>query len=171
AMVGFNNGITTTTHLFNAMSPFHHRETGLPGAVFLHNEASASIIADGIHVDYETLKVCKKLLQERLFLITDAVEEVREGAYVHVKQADRFTLPDGTLSGSCLTMLQAVKNCVKHAAIPLDEALRMASTYPAQLINSVDTGKIKPGYKANLVVFTDDFRVSHTVVEGKIYDY
>ncbi len=171
ATVGFNNGITTTTHLFNAMSPFHHRETGLPGAVFLHNEASASIIADGIHVDYETLKVCKKLLQERLFLITDAVEEVREGAYVHVKQADRFTLPDGTLSGSCLTMLQAVKNCVKHAAIPLDEALRMASTYPAQLINSVDTGIIKPGYKANLVVFTDDFRVSHTVVEGKIYDY
>lgn len=168
---GFNNGIATTTHLFNAMSPFHHRETGLPGAVFLHCKACASIIADGIHVDYETVKVSKKLLQERLFLITDAVEEVRDGSYIHVKQADRFTLPDGTLSGSCLTMLQAVKNCVKHVAIPLDEALRMASTYPAELINSFDTGKIKPGFKANLIIFSNDFRVSHTVVEGKVYDY
>ncbi|MEO6136623.1 MAG: N-acetylglucosamine-6-phosphate deacetylase [Ginsengibacter sp.] len=168
---GFNNGITTTTHLFNAMSPMHHRETGLPGAVFLHESACASIIADGIHVDYETVMVSKRLLNERLFLITDAVEEVKEGAYVHVKQSDRFTLPDGTLSGSCLTLLQAIRNCVDHAAIPLDEALRMASMYPAQLINSLDTGKIKPGYKANLVIFSDDFRVSHTVVEGKVYDY
>lgn len=168
---GFNNGITTTTHLFNAMSPLHHRETGLPGAVFLHGSACASIIADGIHVDYETVKVSKKLLQERLFLITDAVAEVKEGAYVHVKRSDRFTLPDGTLSGSCLTMLQAVRNCVEHAAIPLDEALRMASTYPAQLINSMNTGKIKPGYKANLVVFNNEFRVSHSVVEGVLYDY
>lgn len=167
---GFNNGITTTTHLFNAMSPLHHRETGLPGAVFLHNSAFASIIADGIHVDYETVIISKKLLKERLFLITDAVVEVKHGPYVHVKQKDRFTLPDGTLSGSCLTLLQAVKNCVEHAAIPLDEALRMASTYPAQLIHSPDTGKIKAGYKANMVIFSNDFRVSHTVINGKVYD-
>jgi N-acetylglucosamine-6-phosphate deacetylase len=110
------------------MSSFHHRNTGLPGAIFLSKNVFASIIADGIHVDFNTLAISKKLMNERLFLITDAVEEVKEGAYVHVKQKDRFTLPDGTLSGSCLTLLQAVKNCVEKVGIPLEEALRMAST-------------------------------------------
>ncbi len=166
AVLGFENGVTTTTHLFNAMSPMHHRNTGLPGAAFLSETAYASIIADGIHVDYKTLILSKKLMGERLFLITDAVEEVKEGAYVHVKQTDRFTLPDGTLSGSRLTLLQAVKNCVQHAGIPLDESLRMASTYPAQVIKRSDIGLIKAGTKANLTIFTTDFIPLFTVLDG-----
>ena len=109
-------------------------------------------------------------MNERLFLITDAVEEVKEGAYVHVKQKDRFTLPDGTLSGSCLTLLQAVKNCVEKVEIPLDEALRMASTYPAQLIKANDIGKIETGFKANLVVFSKDYRVKYSVLNGKVFN-
>ena len=157
-----------TTHLFNAMSSMHHRDTGLPGAAFLSKTAYASIIADGIHVDYNTLILSKKLMQERLFLITDAVEEVKEGAYIHVKQKDRFTLPDGTLSGSRLTLLEAVKNCVEHAAIPLDESLRMASTYPAQVINRRDLGLIEPGAKANLSIFSNDFKPIFTVLEGNV---
>ena len=168
AQTGFENGIATTTHLFNAMSPLHHRETGLPGATFQTKNIFASIIADGIHVDYNTVSISKKIMQERLFLITDAVEEVKEGDYVHVKQKDRFTLPDGTLSGSRLTLLQAVKNCVEHVEIPLDEALRMASTYPAKLIGSKDLGKIEPGYKANLTIFSKDFKPEYTVLNGKI---
>jgi N-acetylglucosamine-6-phosphate deacetylase len=170
AVQGFENGITTATHLFNAMSSFHHRNTGLPGAIFLSKNVFASIIADGIHVDFNTLTISKKLMNERLFLITDAVEEVKEGAYVHVKQKDRFTLPDGTLSGSCLTLLQAVKNCVEKVGIPLDEALRMASTYPAQLIKAPDLGKIEPGFKANLVAFSKDYRVKYSVLNGKIFN-
>ena len=168
AVQGFENGITTTTHLFNAMSPMHHRDTGLPGAAFISETAYASIIADGIHVDYKTLILSKKLMQERLFLITDAVEEVKEGAYVHVKQKDRFTLPDGTLSGSRLTLLGAVKNCVHHAGIPLDESLRMGSTYPAQVIKRPDLGLIEPGAKANLTIFSNDFVPIFTVVEGVV---
>ena len=170
AIQGFENGITTTTHLFNAMSPFHHRDTGLPGATFLTENIYASIIADGIHVDFNALSISKKIMKERLFLITDAVEENKEGAYIHVKQKDRFTLPDGTLSGSRLTHLQAVKNCVEHAGIPLDEALRMASTYPAQLINANDLGKIETGCKANLAIFTKDFEMKYAVIEGNIFD-
>jgi N-acetylglucosamine-6-phosphate deacetylase len=142
----------------------------LPGAIFLSKNVFASIIADGIHVDFNTLTISKKLMNERLFLITDAVEEVKEGAYVHVKQKDRFTLPDGTLSGSCLTLLQAVKNCVEKVGIPLDEALRMASTYPAQLIKASDLGKIEPGFKANLVAFSKDYRVKYSVLNGKIFN-
>ncbi len=164
---GFANGIQTATHLFNAMSALHHRDTGLPGAVFQTPHIYASIIADGIHVDYQTLTISKKLLQERLFLITDAVEENLEGAYVHVKQNDRFTLPDGTLSGSNLTQLTAVRNCVQHAGISLAEALRMASLYPAQLIQAGDRGKIEAGAKADLVVFDKNFDVRAVYLNGK----
>ncbi|MDP4284094.1 MAG: N-acetylglucosamine-6-phosphate deacetylase [Bacteroidota bacterium] len=167
---GFENGITTVTHLFNAMSPLHHRDTGLPGAVFLSKNIFASIIADGIHVDFNALVISKKLMKERLFLITDAVEESKEGAYVHVKQKDRFTLLDGTLSGSMLTMLMAVENCVEQAGIHLDEALRMASTYPAKVINAPVLGKIEKGCKANITIFTKDFKHKYSVIEGNIFD-
>lgn len=168
AVKGYENGITTTTHLFNAMSPMHHRNTGLPGAVYLSKNAYASIIADGIHVDFNTLKISKKIMKERLFLITDAVEEVKEGAYIHVKKGDCFTLPDGTLSGSNLTLLKAVKNCVERAEIPLDEALRMASTYPAQVMKLADRGKIEPGLKANLTIFSNDYEPKYTVLNGDV---
>ncbi|HXR83346.1 MAG TPA: N-acetylglucosamine-6-phosphate deacetylase [Hanamia sp.] len=168
AVAGYENGITTTTHLFNAMSPIHHRDTGLPGAVYLSKNVYASIIADGIHVDFNALKISKKIMQERLFLITDAVEEVKEGAYVHVKKEDRFTLPDGTLSGSKLTLLKAVQNCVEQAEIPLGEALRMASTYPAQVMKLSDRGKIDIGCKANLTIFSQDYQIRGTVLEGEV---
>lgn len=168
AIKGYDSGITTNTHLFNAMSSIHHRGTGLPGAVYLTKNVYASIIADGIHVDFNTVKISKQIMKERLFLITDAVEENKEGAYVHVKQKDRFTLPDGTLSGSMLTMLHAVKNCVEQADIPLEEALRMASTYPAQVMNLEDRGKIDPGLKANLTIFSKDYQPQITVSNGEI---
>ncbi len=168
AVKGYENGITTTTHLFNAMSSMHHRNTGLPGAVYLSKDVYASIIADGIHVDFNTLKISKQIMKERLFLITDAVEENKEGAYVHVKKEDRFTLPDGTLSGSKLTLLKAVENCVEHAEIPLDEALRMASTYPAQVMKLSDRGKIEPGLKANLTIFSEGYQPRFTVLNGEI---
>lgn len=168
AVRGYKNGITTTTHLFNAMSPLHHRGTGLPGAAYLSKDVYASIIADGIHVDYNALMISKQIMKERLFLITDAVEENKEGAYIHVKKEDRFTLPDGTLSGSKLTLLKAVKNCVEHAEIPLDEALRMASTYPAQVMNLSDRGKIEAGLKANLTIFSEDFQPKYSVLNGEV---
>jgi N-acetylglucosamine-6-phosphate deacetylase len=168
ALTGYENGITTTTHLFNAMSPIHHRDTGLPGAAYLSKDVFASIIADGIHVDFNALKISKRIMQERLFLITDAVEENKEGAYVHVKKEDRFTLPDGTLSGSKLTLLKAVQNCVERAEIPLDEALRMASTYPAQVMGLPDRGKIETGCKANLTIFSENFRPEFTVLNGGV---
>lgn len=168
AVKGYKNGITTTTHLFNAMSPMHHRDTGLPGAVYLSKDVYASIIADGVHVDYNALMISKKIMKERLFLITDAVEESKKGAYIHVKKEDRFTLPDGTLSGSNLTLLKAVKNCVTHAEIPLDEALRMASTYPAQVMKLSDRGKIEKGLKANLTIFSEEYQPKYTVLNGEI---
>jgi N-acetylglucosamine-6-phosphate deacetylase len=168
ASEGFRYGIESTTHLFNAMSPFHHRDPGLPGAAFYSGSASASIIADGIHVDYSMLAIAKKVMKDRLFLVSDAVEENDRGAYQHVRQQDRFTLPDGTLSGSSLTMIDAVRNCVKHAGIDKYEALRMASMYPARLIRAYDRGVIAPGTRADLIVLNDDLDLKGIFTEGKM---
>ena len=167
ATTGFKNGVSATTHLFNAMSPFHHRDTGLPGATYLSDRVCASIIADGIHVDYNTVAISKKLLGHRLFLITDAVEENKEGDYIHIKKEDRFTLPDGTLSGSRLTLLKAVQNCVEKVGIKLEEALAMASSYPANLIGETQRGKLEIGMKADCVIFSKDFELKYTLLHGQ----
>ena len=164
---GFGYGIQTVTHLFNGMSGFHHRQPGLPGAAFLSPKACASIIADGIHVDYQVLAVAKRLMGERLFLITDAIAESSGGVYDYVFTGDRFTLADGTLSGTSLCQLDAVANCVKNAGIPLDEALRMASLYPARLANADTVGRVAPGMRADLILFDRDFILKKVIFRGK----
>jgi N-acetylglucosamine-6-phosphate deacetylase len=166
AVQGFKWGIKTATHLFNAMSQLHHRDPGLPGAVFESENIFASIIADGIHVDYNMISIAKKLMKERLFLVSDAVEENLSDSYLHVRQQDRFTLPDGTLSGSRLTMMKAVKNCVENVGIPLEEAIRMASAYPAKVMKIPDKGIIEPGSKADLIVFDKNYDIVHVFIEG-----
>lgn len=168
AVEGFTNGIRTTTHLFNAMSQLHHRDPGLPGAVFQTPDVFASIIADGIHVDYSMVSIAKKLLSDRLFLISDAVEENHSEAYMHIRKEDRFTLPDGTLSGSALTMMKAVENCVRNVSMPLEEALRMASLYPAKVMGISDRGRIESGCRADLVVFDDEFNVQKVCLNGSM---
>ena len=154
ATKAFNDGIPAATHLFNAMSPLQHRAPGLAGAIYDHPSVMSSIVADGIHVDFAVLRISKQIMKDRLFLITDAVTPTPGGSYPHVFAGDRYNMPDGTLSGSALTMMKAVKNCVEKAHIELDEALRMASLYPAALAGLAhEMGKIEPGYKAEMVVF------------------
>jgi N-acetylglucosamine-6-phosphate deacetylase len=142
------------------MSPLQSREPGMIGAIYDHPSVCSSIVADGIHVDYAALRISKKILNERLFLITDAVAETAQGPYQHVFNKDRYSLPDGTLSGSALTMMQAVKNCVQHATINLEEALRMASLYPAKIIGiEKRSGLIKENYSPSFVVFNNEMKV------------
>ncbi len=163
---GFKRGIKTVTHLFNAMSQLHHRDTGLPGAAFLSDTAYANIIADGIHVDFNMLSLSKKIMKERLYLVSDAVEETSNGAYKHILLNDRYMLHDGTLSGAKLTLLEAVKNCTLKSGIPLDEALRMASSYPAKVMDINDRGYLLPGYKADMLVFNEYYQCSGTWING-----
>ncbi|MEO6452423.1 MAG: N-acetylglucosamine-6-phosphate deacetylase [Ginsengibacter sp.] len=147
----FNNGIHLVTHLFNAMSPLHHREAGLAGAVIQHPYVMSSIIADGYHVDFEVIKIAKKLVERRLFLITDAVTETTEGCYLHQREGDKYT-SNGVLSGSSITMLQSVKNCISKVGIEMNEALRMASLYPAKVLGiDHQYGMIQKGYAASFV--------------------
>jgi N-acetylglucosamine-6-phosphate deacetylase len=160
-----NKPVQAVTHLYNAMPPMHHREPGYIPAIF-EERPYTSIVADGIHVDYTMIRLAKRNLGDKLFLITDAVSESDKGTYQHQFKVDRYVMPDGTLSGSCLTMLKAVQNCVNHVGIELAEAVNMATLYPAQLIKSATKGKVAKGFDADLFVFNDDFKLVHVIFKG-----
>lgn len=160
ATKAYNKGITTTTHLFNAMPSIHHRAPNLPTALFNHPTAMASIIADGSHVDFEIIKMSHKIMQDRLFLITDAVTACNIGPYQHQLLEDKFITPDGTLSGSNITMIQAVQNCVNYCNIALVDALNMASFYPAKVMGQENKkGKIDIGYDADLLLLSSELNL------------
>lgn len=151
AMQAFDKGINVATHLFNAMTPLHHREPGFAAAIMLHPSVMVSVVPDGLHVDFTMIKLAKKLMGERLFIITDAVTETTEGPYQHKLNIDKYET-NGILSGSALTMAKGVKNCVENCGIPLGEALRMASLYPAKVLGIDDKiGKIEIGFNENFV--------------------
>ncbi len=155
----FSKGINVATHLFNAMTPLHHREPGFPAAIMMHSSVMASIVPDGLHVDFTMIKIAKKLMDERLFIITDAVTETTEGPYQHSRNGDKYETA-GILSGSALTMMKGVKNCVEKCEIPLDEALRMASLYPAKVLGlDHKIGKIEKGFEDNFVMLNEQLEV------------
>ncbi|NSL89717.1 N-acetylglucosamine-6-phosphate deacetylase [Chitinophaga sp. Mgbs1] len=161
AYTSFENGIRHATHLFNAMSPLESRAPGLVGAIYNHPGVFASIVADGIHVDFAAVSISHKIMDGRLFLITDAIEENLEGDYIYIKEKDRFVGASGVLSGSRLTMLQAVHNCTEKAGIHLHEALKMASLYPARAMRlDSSLGRIEPGFKAAFIVLRDHWKMS-----------
>lgn len=163
ATEAFDAGIPTITHLYNAMSPLQHREPGMVGAAFLHPRVKASIIPDGHHVDFEAIKIAKRQMGERLFVITDAVTETTAGHYQHYRAGDKYESA-GTLSGSSLTIYQCLINLVEKVGIEVDEALRMCSLYPAQVLGCEDKrGKIAPGYAAQFVVLSKQLTLVDTL--------
>ena len=163
------------THLFNAMSSFTSREPGVIGAIFENKSLYTGIIVDGVHSNYGSVKIAKDILKEKLFLVTDAVAPVGtnmesfmfEGNKVLYKDGKCIS-PDGTLGGSALTMIEGLQNLVKHVRVSLEEALLMASTYPAKAVK-VDNkyGYIKEGYIADLVVLDKELNISNMIVKGE----
>ena len=165
AIDAFNNGIPTATHLFNAMSGLQHREPGLVGAIFDHETVMCSIVPDGYHVDFAAIRIAKKQMQERLFAVTDAVTGTTTGPYQHQLNGDKYE-SNGTLSGSALNMAGCARNLVQKAHISLDEALRMCSLYPAQVMGlSHRTGRIEKGYNVAMVGLTETLEVLKVVDE------
>jgi N-acetylglucosamine-6-phosphate deacetylase len=128
------------------------------GALFNHPTARCSVIPDGHHADYAAIKIAKKQMGTRLFVITDAVTETTEGFYRHRLEGDKYT-SDGILSGSALTMHKAFQNLVRHVAVPVEEALRMCSLYPADLLGERKYGRISAGGAANLVVIGENLEL------------
>lgn len=163
ATAAFNKGIPAATHLYNAMSPLQHRAPGIVGAVFDHPKVMASIVPDGFHVDFAAIRIAKKIMQQRLFVITDAVTETNDGQYAHHLVGNRYE-SNGILSGSALTMAQSARNLVEKAGIEPAEVLRMVSLYPAQVMNKAHTmGRMAKGYDANLVMLDDSLEVQEMV--------
>ena len=155
----FDNGINVATHLFNAMTALHHREPGFATAIMLHPSVMVSIVPDGLHVDFKMIKLAKKLMGERLFIITDAVTETTEGPYQHKLNVDKYE-SNGILSGSALTMAKGVKNCIEKCDMFPGEALKMASLYPAKVLGLDNKiGKIKKGFNADLVMLNEQLEV------------
>lgn len=161
ASAAFEAGIHHVTHLFNAMSPLESRAPGLVGAVYNHPRIFASIVADGVHVDFAAISISQRIMEGRLFLISDAAAESQEGDYIYIQEKNRYVNAAGVLSGSRLTMLQAVHNCAEKAGIPLHTALKMASLYPARALRlDGRLGRIEIGYEAAFIVLRDHWDVA-----------
>ena len=155
AVAAFKSGIKTVTHLYNAMSALQHREPGLVGATFNAENVMASIIPDGHHVDFAAVRIAKKIMGERLFVITDAVTETDKGYYQHHLVGDKYE-SGGILSGSALTMIKAFQNLVNNVGVETEAALRMCNLNPAKVIGREnDLGRIAKEFNSKMIVIND----------------
>lgn len=173
---GIDAGIRGFTHLFNAMSPLTGREPGAVGAAMEDAGTWCGVIVDGHHVHPASLRVALKAkARGKVFLVTDAMPPVGADDPSYELYGEVITARDGvvrnaagTLAGSALDMATAVRNSVRILGLPLEEAARMASAYPAEFLGIGDRyGRIAPGYHADLVALDDDLQVVATWIDGK----
>ncbi len=180
AKSGFDQGVSGVTHLFNAMPPLESRSPGIIGAALECADCWCSLIVDGHHVDPATARIAiRAKAGGRMMLITDAMPTVGSanksfelgGVVIHVEDG-RCALADGTLAGSDLDMASAVRNSVNMLGLPLEEALRMASLYPAEFLGMADQrGRIAPGLAADLVQIDGNLAVQRTWIGGERADH
>ena len=170
-------GATMVTHLFNAQSQIGNREPGIVGAAIDLPAINAGLIADGIHVHPTSIGIALRAKRGpgQIFLVTDAMsptgtnwtEFVLTGQTVYRKNG-ALRLADGTLAGADLTMIDAVKFVHQTVGVPLDEALRMASLYPAQALGVSSThGHLGRGARADFVVLGDELDIRSTWIGGQ----
>lgn len=170
-------GITQTTHTFNAMTGLHHRDPGVVGAALSNPHLRCELIADGIHVHPAAMQIIYAAKgPEHVMLITDAVSAAGlpdgdhqiDGRPVTVS-AGAVRLPDGTLAGSTLTMDRALRNFQQATGAPLAELWRATSLNPARAIGVSDRkGSLETGKDADLVLLDSHGAVRLTVAEGRI---
>jgi N-acetylglucosamine-6-phosphate deacetylase len=159
ALAAIGAGASAVTHLFNAMSPLGHREPGLVGAA-LDTDVFAGLIGDGVHVGATALRVAlvAKRGAGRLFLVSDAMavagtdaSEFTLGARQILRRDGRLTLGDGTLAGADYDLAAGLRHLVDAMHMPLDRALSMVTTVPANVIGRDDIGHLRPGARADMV--------------------
>lgn len=175
ARAGIEAGISGFTHLYNAMSPLTGREPGAVGAALEDARAWCGVIVDGHHVHPASLRVALAAKPRgKVFLVTDAMPPVGADDPSYELYGETITARDGvvrnaagSLAGSALDMATAVRNSVTMLGVPLEEAARMASAYPAQFLGIDDRyGRIAPGYRADLVALDADLQVIDTWIAG-----
>ncbi len=177
ARAGIEAGISGFTHLYNAMSPLTGREPGAVGAALEDAHAWCGVIVDGHHVHPASLRVALAAKPRgKVFLVTDAMPPVGADDPSYELYGETITARDGvvrnaagSLAGSALDMATAVRNSVAILGVPLEEAARMASAYPAQFLGIGDRyGRIAPGYHADLVALDADLQVVNTWIAGDV---
>jgi N-acetylglucosamine-6-phosphate deacetylase len=170
-------GAKQVTHLFNGMRGIHHREPGVAGSALLFKELMVELIADGIHVRPEVMKlVINAKGTEGMILITDAMRAkcLKNGVYdlggqdVSVAEG-KALLADGTLAGSILKMNDSIRNILESAEISLSDAVQMACVNPAKQLKVYDTkGSISAGKDADITILSKEYQVELTICRGEI---
>jgi N-acetylglucosamine-6-phosphate deacetylase len=158
------------THCFNGMPPLHHRTPGLVGAALADTRLAVSLIADLVHVHPAVLRIaCAVKGGPRVALVTDAVAwQARTVGGIELRfDGEAPRLADGTLAGSALTMDRAVRNLVRHAHVALADAVRSASTTPADLLGLADRGRLVAGARADVVALDADLMVEAVWLAGE----
>lgn len=162
-------GAVGFTHLYNAMSPMQSRAPGMVGTALANDASYAGLIVDGYHVDPQCCNVAIRAKgTDRMMLVTDAMAiaattltEVPFFDTRILREGDKLTTPDGTLAGSCLTMMDAVRNTVQLCGVSLADAATMASKTPAQMLGLAgDMGSIEPGQMADLVAVNEQLSIA-----------
>jgi N-acetylglucosamine-6-phosphate deacetylase len=167
-------GASHAAHVFNAMRPFSHRETGVLGAVLTSPNVSAELIADGVHVDAAAIRMLVDLkTPERVILVSDGTSAtgMPDGKY----QLGTFEVKvsggvcrnaQGKLAGSTLTLDRALRNMVA-LGVPLLSAVRMLTANPAQQVGlGTRKGVLAAGADADLVFLDDKLEVSAVMTRG-----
>ena len=170
------NGLDGFTHLFNAMGQISAREPGVVGSALHFENTFASIIVDLHHVHPSLIQLAYQLKPKgKLFFISDSMATINHGKPSFelydevVNESDgRLVNSEGKLAGSSITQIDAVKNAYQKCNITLNQALAMASRYPAEYLGIENhLGSLKPGYRADLVHFDSNFKVHNAWVSGK----
>jgi len=172
----FAAGATAGTHLYNAMSGFHHRAPGLVGALLANEDVVAGIIVDGIHSARAAVEVAWRAKgPSHLMPVTDALAaagmpygEYRIGDIDVIYDSTGARNRSGGLAGSVLTLDEAVRNLIAFTGCPVGEAIGSVTATPARLFGLDDKGRIGPGAVADLVLLDDDLEVAMTIVGGTV---
>jgi N-acetylglucosamine-6-phosphate deacetylase len=178
AQAAFSAGVRYVTHLFNAMTGLHHRNPGLLGAALSDDRVVTGIIVDGIHLHPTIAKtVYRAKSATKINLVTDAMAGMGmpparynlAGLEVEVDEVSARLAGTDTLAGSILTLDNAIKNMVIFSGCTVAEAFEMASLVPAKLLNlDKRKGQLAADYDADIAVFSSDFEVKMTLVNGEI---
>ena len=171
-------GASAVTHLYNAMSPLSHRSPGLVGATLADTRVITGLIADGHHVSPTAIRVALAAKGPAgIALVSDAMPPAAGGPDTFALQGrtatrhgTKLTLPDGTLAGSAITLLDALHYLVGNLKVELKVALQMATSTPAKMLR-IDQkyGHLAKGYSSSLVHLTDDLTVSSIWIDGLSY--
>lgn len=179
ARAALEAGAVGFTHLYNAMSPLQSRAPGMVGTALAHDSSYAGIIVDGYHVDAVACQVAFRAKgANRMILVTDAMAlaatDLQEVPFFDtriIREGDRLTTPDGTLAGSCLTMIDALRNTVSDCGIALQEASQMASQTPAEMLGvSNQYGKLDEGLTADILALNHALTLTHVWQHGRLTD-